>query len=369
MIIPFLDLAKQHQTLRSEILQEWEKILLTAGFIGGEYVEGFEHDFAAACGVKYCVSVGSGTDALRFILLALGVGPGDEVIVPVNTFIATSEAVSQAGATVRFVDIDPFTYNIDPGKIETAITEKTKGIIAVHLYGQPADMDTVQEIAEKYQIWVVEDSCQAHLAEYKDKKVGGFGVAAAFSFYPGKNLGACGEAGAVTTNNCQLAQKITALRNHGQSRKYVHDMEGYNGRCDALQAAALQIKLKYLSRWNALRRKHARMYDNLLDSDDLVTPYIREDVVSVYHLYVVLVSKRKRIADYLAEHGITTGLHYPVPLHLQKAYSCYSYKNGDFPVSEECAGRLLSLPMYPELSEDDIEFVCNKLKEAVKLYA
>jgi dTDP-4-amino-4,6-dideoxygalactose transaminase len=369
MKIPFLDLQKQNRFLRQEIMLEWEKILSSAGFIGGKYVDGFERDFARACDLKYCVSVASGTDALLFIMKALGVQPGDEIIVPANTFIATSEAVSQAGAKVCFADVDPLTYNLDPEKFEAAITENTRGVIPVHLYGQPADMEAILDIAEKNRLWVIEDGCQAHLAEYKNKKVGGFGVAAAFSFYPGKNLGACGEAGAVTTNDFELAQKIKALRNHGQSEKYIHEFEGYNGRCDALQAAALQIKLKYLHQWNNLRRNHAQYYDNLLNAlEHVITPHVVEEVTSVYHLYVVLVANREQVADYLNKNGIVTGLHYPVPLHLQRAYSFLSYERGEFPVTEDCAGRLLSLPMYPELSEKEIEYVCKKLKEAVELY-
>lgn len=368
MQIPFLDLAQQHKSLHDEILEHWSKILLAASFIGGDYIDRFEQDFASVCDVDHCVSVASGTDALRFIFLALGVKAGDEVIVPVNTFIATSEAVSQAGGVPVFVDIDPQTYNLDPTKLAAAITVKTKGIVAVHLYGQPADMATINDVAQGYGLWVVEDACQAHLAKFQDKMVGGLSLAAAFSFYPGKNLGACGEAGAVTTVDPVLANKIRKLRNHGQGQKYIHELEGYNGRCDALQAAALQVKLPYLSAWSALRRKHAKQYNDELSAVDLQVPIIRPDVEPVYHLYVVLVTNRDKVGQYLNKHGIATGLHYPVPLHLQQAYKNYPYNKGDFPVAERCADMLLSLPLYPELTAAQISYVATKLKEAIEIY-
>lgn len=366
MHVPFLDLKSQFVDIRGKILQRWDDILQNASFVGGKYVQGFEHDFAPACNTDHCVAVGNGTDALRFIFLALGIKPGDEVLVPVNTFIATSEAISQAGGIPKFVDIDSQTYNIDPVRIEESITENTWGIVPVHLYGQPADMDAINSLAKKYDLWVVEDACQAHLAEYRGKKAGSMGIAAAFSFYPGKNLGACGEAGAVTTNDEKLAEKVRMLRDHGQSQKYIHDIEGYNGRCDALQASALQVKLSLLPEWNKARREHAHQYDTLLSSSSgIILPFCRDDVLSVYHLYVVLVENRQKVMHFLAEHDIATGLHYPLPLHLQKAYSHLGYGRGDFPVAEKCAERLLSLPMYPELSSEQISFVCDKLLETV----
>ncbi|MBW1796072.1 MAG: DegT/DnrJ/EryC1/StrS family aminotransferase [Deltaproteobacteria bacterium] len=264
MQVPFLDLKTQNRALKAEILPLWEEILDSAAFIAGKHVSAFEEEFASACSVKHCVAVNSGTDALRFIFLALDLKPGDEVITVPNTFIATTEAITQASGNIVFVDIDPETYNMDPTKIEAAITPKTRGIVPVHLYGQPADMDPILAIAERHGLWVVEDACQAHLAEYRDRKAGSMGIAAAFSFYPGKNMGACGEGGAVTTNDEDLAAKVRMLRDHGQAKKYYHDMEGYNGRCDALQAAALRVKLKHLPAWNEARRKNAKRYFELL---------------------------------------------------------------------------------------------------------
>ncbi len=369
MQVPFSNLPAQHEKLHTEILEQWRNILKTGNFIGGKYVEIFERNFADACETKYCVSVGSGTDALRFIFLALDLQPGDEVIVPVNTFIASSEAITQAGATPRFIDIDPNTYNIDTTRLPKAINSKTKGILAVHLYGQPADMEAINSIASQHSLWVVEDACQAHLAEFQNKKAGSLSVAAAFSFYPGKNLGACGEAGAVTTSDPELAATIQKLRNHGQSRKYIHDIEGYNGRCDALQAAALTIKLKHLAEWTETRRKIAEQYRKELEQSNAILPLILRDTYSVYHLFVILVQNREKVIAYLEEQGISTGLHYPIPLHLQEAYSHLPYVPGDFPVAERCAEMLLSLPMFPELTGEQVSYVSTKVIEALKIYA
>jgi len=364
--VPFLDLRSQNHALKAEILPLWEEILDSAGFIGGKHVSAFEEEFAHACGVKRCVAVNSGTDALRFIFLALGLHPGDEVITVPNTFIATTEAITQAGGKIVFVDIDPDTYNIDSAKIEEVITPRTRGIVPVHLYGQPADMDAIVAIAKKHGLWVVEDACQAHLAEYKGCKAGSMGIAAAFSFYPGKNMGACGEGGAVTTNDENLAAKACMLRDHGQSRKYHHEMEGYNGRCDALQAAALRVKLKHLSAWNEARRKNAQCYFELLqDSDGIMLPKINENCLSVFHLFVIQVEERDVVEKSLVQKGISTELHYPIPLHLQKAYGHMGLAVGSFPVAEACAKRLLSLPMYPELTEEQIRCVASSLKKVV----
>jgi len=367
MEIPFLDLKAQHLKLKKEILLLWEEILESAQFIGGKHVTGFEEDFARACGVDHCVSVGSGTDALRFIFLALGLQSGDEVITVPNTFIATTESISQAGGKISFIDIDSGTYNLDPAKIEAAITPKTKGIVPVHLYGQTADMDPIQAIAEKHGLWVVEDACQAHLAEYKGRKAGSLGVAGAFSFYPGKNMGACGEAGAVTTNDEALAAKVRMLRDHGQTRKYYHDMEGYNGRCDALQTAALRVKLRHLPDWNERRRVNAKRYgDHLQGCEQILLPKIHPECLHVYHLFVVQTQRRESVQGLLAERGISTGLHYPVPLHMQNAYRKNNLEKGAFPVTEAHAERLLSLPMFPELTNEQIRFVCDNLKEIVR---
>ena len=367
MEVPFLDLRTQNQDLKGEILPLWEEILDSAVFIGGEHVSGFEADFADACRVSHCISVNSGTDALRFIFLALDMKPGDEVITVPNTFIATTEAISQAGGKIVFVDIDPKTYNMDPAFIKTAITSRTRGIVPVHLYGQPADMDPILNIAEKYGLWVVEDACQAHFAEYKGKKAGSMGIAAAFSFYPGKNMGACGEGGAITTNDKDLADVIRMYRDHGQTQKYHHRVEGYNGRCDAIQAAALRVKLKYLPEWNRARREHANTYYELLSGiDGVVLPRITNGSQSVYHLFVVQIDNRDEIASSLKEKGISTGLHYPIPLHLQKAYDHLNIPEGSFPIAESAAKKILSLPMYPELTDTQISYVCDCLKEILR---
>jgi dTDP-4-amino-4,6-dideoxygalactose transaminase len=365
--VPFLDLRSQNRALKAEILPVWEEILDSAGFIGGKHVNAFEEEFAGACSVKHCVAVNSGTDALRFIYLALGLEPGDEIITVPNTFIATTEAITQAGGKIVFVDIELDTYNMDPSKLEGAITPKTKGIVPVHLYGQPADMDAILAIAKKHGLWVVEDTCQAHLAEYKGRKAGSMGVAGAFSFYPGKNMGACGEGGAVTTNDENLAAKIRMLRDHGQSKKYHHEMEGYNGRCDALQAAALRIKLKHLPVWNEARRNKAKIYLDLLkEVDGVILPKANKRCLHVYHLFVIQVDNRDDVVEALKQMGISTGLHYPIPLHLQKAYEHMGLEVGSFPVAEACAKSLLSLPMYPELSEEQIVYVCDCLGKILK---
>jgi len=373
--IPFLDLATTHIELEQELTGVFKAALHTASFIGGPMVEQFEQAFAEFCGTKHCIGVGSGTDALRFALAAAGVKFGDIVITVPHTFIATTEAISQVGAEPRFVDIVESTYNIDPEKVreylETSCTfdeglglvvENKSGkpvtaIVPVHLYGQMADMDALGEIAEQYKLIVIEDACQAHGAQYFSKKegrwrtAGSMGKAAAFSFYPGKNLGACGEAGAVTTNDCSVAQQTRILRDHGQSKKYYHDIEGYNGRLDSIQAGILTVKVQHLAEWNRRREAAAHQYDKLLlPVDGVVRPYIPEWARSVYHLYVVRVPEREGLQKHLAEAGIGTGIHYPVPLHLQKAYEGHSWKRGDFPVTEQVASEILSLPMYPQLS-------------------
>lgn len=367
MKVPFLDLKAQNCALKAEILPLWEEILESASFIGGKHVTSFEDEFAQAFDVDHCIAVNSGTDALRFMFLALGLKRGDEVITVPNTFIATAEAITQAGGKIVFVDVDPNTYNMDPSKLESAITTKTMGIVPVHLYGQPADMDPILAIAEKHGLWIVEDACQAHLAEYKGRKAGSIGIAAAFSFYPGKNMGACGEGGAVTTNDGRLAAKVRMLRDHGQASKYYHDVEGYNGRCDAIQAAALRIKLKHLPAWNEARRKNAKRYfDFLQDTDGIVLPKTDENSLHVFHLFVIQVDKRDIVQEALRKAGIQTGLHYPVPLHLQKAYEYMQLGGGSFPVAEAYAKKLLSLPMFPELTEEQIHCVSSSLKKIVE---
>ncbi len=378
--IPFLDLVTPHREMEEELTSIFQNTLRTAGFIGGPVVEQFERDFAQFCDAKYCVGLGSGTDAVRFALMAAGVQPGESVITVPNTFIATTEAISQAGALPEFVDIDERTYNMDTEKLREYLetqcdTDQHSGrpvsrrtgriisaIVPVHLYGQPADMDPILELAETYKLQVIEDACQAHGAQYFSrkeqtwKKAGSIGRIAAFSFYPGKNLGACGEAGAVTTNDEDLAQKIRMLRDHGQARKYYHDIEGYNGRLDALQAGILGAKLKHLTKWNQKRQEHAARYRSLLSGlvEEVVLPHEPSWSRSVYHLYVIRVRDREQLREHLAEAGIGTAIHYPVPLHLQNAYRCLGYKAGDFPVTERVAEEILSLPMFPGLSADDL---------------
>jgi dTDP-4-amino-4,6-dideoxygalactose transaminase len=376
--IPFLDLVTPHRELEEELVAVFKQALETAGFIGGPMVAGFERDFARFCGTRHCVGVGSGTDAVRFALIATGVKPGDVVVTVPNTFIATTEAITQAGATPDFVDVDERTYNMDPERLRYYLqalcsVDGTTGrvynkrlgrpvtaIVPVHLYGQPADMDPILDLAERFGLLVVEDACQAHGAEYFSrkekswKKAGAIGKAAAFSFYPGKNLGACGEAGAVTTNDDEIARRVRMLRDHGQAQKYYHDLEGYNGRLDSVQAGVLQIKLRHLTAWNAKRRECARRYQELLGSADqeLCLPYEPSWAKAVYHLYVVRVQNRDALQKHLAEVGIGTGIHYPIPLHVQKAYANLGYRKGDFPVCEEAAAEILSLPMYPGLGDE-----------------
>jgi len=364
MNIPFLDLKIQYKAIQDEVLPVITEAMSNAAFVGGPQVSGFEEEFASFCESKYCVGVGSGTDALRFALIAAGVGRGDEVITVPNTFIATTEAISQVGARPVFVDILPDTFTMDVAQLEEAITEKTKAIIPVHLYGQPVDMDPLLETAHRHNISVIEDACQAHGALYNGRKAGSMGLAGCFSFYPGKNLGAYGEGGAVVTNDESIARKIKMIRDHGQAKKYFHDFEGYNGRLDAIQAAVLRIKLKRLEKWNSERRENAKYYNELLsDVPGVKTPVEAGYARSVYHLYVILVDDRDRLQKFLGEKGIGTGLHYPVPLHLQKAYRHLGYNKGSFPVVEETAERLLSLPMFPELTKNQIEHVVTSIRE------
>jgi dTDP-4-amino-4,6-dideoxygalactose transaminase len=364
MQVPFLDLKVQYRQIEAELRPVLEDIMASGAFIGGPQVADFENEFAAFCGTRHCVGLSSGTDALRFALMAAGVGPGDEVITVPNTFIATTEAISQAGATPLFVDIDPDTCCVDVKQIQHRITSKTRAVVPVHLYGQAADMDPILEIARKHRLAVIEDACQAHGALYKGRLAGSMGLAGCFSFYPGKNLGAFGDAGAVVTDDETLAQTIRMLREHGQSRKYYHDMEGFTGRLDAIQAAVLRLKLKRLAGWNDARRANAAFYAKLLKDVPGVTPIQEADFAqSVYHLYVIQVDDRDGLQAFLAEKGVGTGLHYPLPLHLQKAYSPMGFKKGDFPVSERTAERLLSLPMYAELTQEQIVHVVTCIKD------
>jgi dTDP-4-amino-4,6-dideoxygalactose transaminase len=387
--IPFIDLVTPHLELEEELVAVFRSALKTAGFVGGRMVEDFEREFAQFCGAQYCVGVGSGTDALRFALIAAGVQPGDTVVTVPNTFIATTEAISQAGARPDFVDIDERTYNMDPEKlrayleIECARNPRTDrvvnkrtgrpvtAIIPVHLYGQMADMDPILDLATRYNLIVVEDACQAHGAEYFSRKegrwckAGSMGRAAAFSFYPGKNLGACGEAGAITTDDERLARRCQMLRDHGQSKKYFHDIEGYNGRLDAIQSGILRAKLQHLTRWNEQRRQSAECYNELLApmAGRVAVPYQPSWSKPVHHLYVIRTPYRNELQKHLTEAGIGTGIHYPNPLHLQKAYQHLGFQKGDFPVSERTAAEVLSLPMYPQLQIDRQRQVVQKIHE------
>jgi dTDP-4-amino-4,6-dideoxygalactose transaminase len=374
--IPFLDLVAPHRELEAELVSVFKNALETAGFIGGPAVEGFERDFARFCDAQFCIGVSSGTDALRFALMAAGVEPGDIVLTVPLTFIATTEAITQLGARADFVDVDERRYTMDPRKlneyletqcvldgqtgrmIHRTLRKPVTAVVPVHLYGQTADMDPILEIAARYHLIVIEDACQAHGAEYFSKKTnqwwkaGSMGRAAAFSFYPGKNLGACGEGGAVTTNDEALSRQVRMLRDHGQSKKYYHAMEGYNGRLDSIQAGILHVKLPHLAEWNAKRREAAARYHQLLAplAGAITLPFEPSSAKSVYHLYVILVSDRDKWIEQFTAAGIGTGIHYPIPVHLQTPYRALGYKEGDFPVSEKVAAEALSLPMFPQLS-------------------
>lgn len=369
MHVPFLDLKRQYDQIEEEINDRFSDILETQHFIQGEYVQEFEKKFANYCDSKYCIAVNSGTSALYLVLIANGIGYKDEVITVPNTFIATAEAISMCGATPVFVDINERTYNIDVEKIDAAITKKTKAIIPVHLYGQCADINRINEVAEKYDLKVIEDACQAHGAEYKGKKTGALGIAAAFSFYPGKNLGAYGDAGAVVTNNEYIAEMIKLLRDHGSKEKYYHEVIGGNFRMNAFQGAVLGVKLKLLDAWNKQRKVKAKKYsENLSELEFLDLPSEAEYNKHVYHLYVIKAKNRDNLREFLARKNIGTGIHYPIPIHLQKAYNWLMVKKGSFPISEKVAEEILSLPMFPELSSEEIEHVSNTLLDAKSLH-
>lgn len=384
--IPFVDLIGLHEELKQELCAVFEAALKTGGFIGGPAVEAFEREFAAFCRSSHCIGVGSGTDALRFALIAAGIQPGEIVVTVPNTFIATTEAITQTGARPAFVDVDERTYNMDPEKLREyldnkctvdsrgRLTDKRTGmriaaIVPVHLYGQMCDMDPILDLAAVYNLVVIEDACQAHGAEYfstresRWRRAGSVGRAAAFSFYPGKNLGACGDAGAVTTEDMGLAQRIRMLRDHGQVRKYHHFIEGYNGRLDAIQAGILRVKIGYLEAWNESRRAAAGRYAELLAQASAaeIVPHEPHWAKSVYHLYVARVANREALIQHLTEANVDTGIHYPVPLHLQKAYEYLGYQPGDFPVSERVCRTVLSLPMFPQITAEQQFDVVNQI--------
>lgn len=366
MNVPFVDLKTQYQGIKDEVLKEINEVLDNTAYICGKKAKKFEEDFAKIHNVKHSIGLSTGTDALHVAMHALGIKQGDEVIVPVNTYIATAEGVSLCYAKPVFVDNDEKTYNIDASKIEAAITPNTKAIIPVHLYGQPAEMDAILDIGKKYKLHVVEDCSQAHLATYKGKKIGGLGTIGTFSFYPGKNLGAYGEGGAVTTNDDRLNDFMYKYRQHGSTEKYIHDIEGHNYRLEEIQAGVLNVKMKYIEKWTDLRRKAAKLYTetfNALGIEEVITPWHPDYVDPVYHLYIIRVKNREKLIEHLNKNGVQNGLHYPVPLHMQKAYSYLDYKPEDFPVAKKFAGEILSIPMYPEITEEMIQYVCSTIKE------
>jgi dTDP-4-amino-4,6-dideoxygalactose transaminase len=368
LTIPLVDLKRQYASIKQEIGESIDRVLESSNFILGAEVDKFEKEFAAFCRAKYAVGVSSGTNALSLALSALDIKQGDEVITTPNTFIATAAAISHVGARPVFVDVSPDTYNMDSTQLEKTITGRTRAIIPVHLYGHPAEMDAVRQVAQKHNLKVIEDACQAHGAEYRGQRVGAMGDMSAFSFYPGKNLGAYGDGGAAVTDNRELAEKVRLLRNHGSPKKYYHEIIGYNARFDEIQAAILRVKLRFLDDWNTKRRMNATIYaeylKGLADRGLVTIPKEKDVVKHVYHLYVIQVEEgvRDRLIQHLNSRGIGAQIHYPIPIHLQKAYSPLGYKQGSFPVAEGLAKRIVSLPMFPELERRDIEYVCQEIR-------
>lgn len=370
MKVPFLDLKQQYNSIDDEILNEISKVIRDTAFSGGPFVSQFEKSFASFCENDYAIGVGSGTEALWLALMAFGIGPGDEVITTANTFIATAEAISLCGAQPVLVDIDEKTFNMDPSCLEEAISDYTRAIIPVHLYGQMADMFPIMEIAKKHNLIVIEDSCQSHGARYHDHVAGSIGDAGCFSFYPGKNLGAFGEAGAVVTRHASIAEGIALLRDHGQPQKYHHKLIGMNSRMDGIQAAILNVKMKYLPNWNRLRAKAAWKYEQQLgEIEEILLPHETEYGRHVYHIYAIRTANRNDFMDYLRDRDISCGIHYPIPVHLQEAYQFLGYRKGSFPVTEKCAAELVSLPMFPELTDLQIDYVCDEIANYVEIGA
>ena len=366
MGIPLVDIKRQYNSIKTEIDRAIQRVMDSSSFILGKEVKNFEEKFAEFCNTKHCIGVSTGTDAIYLALRALHIGYGDEVITAANTFIATAFAISRCGAKPVLADCS-YDYNIDVAKIESAITNKTKAIVPVHLYGQPADMSTIAEIAKKHSIEVIEDASQAHGAEYKGRKVGSLATAACFSFYPAKNLGAYGDAGAITTNDKKIDEKVRLFRDYGQKRKYYHIVKGYNNSLDELQASMLSIKLMHLEKWNEQRRKNALCYNYLLSGiGDIVTPEEKDYAKHVYHLYIIRTRFRDRLLKYLKLNGISVGIHYPLPINLQPAYSDLGYPKGSFKLAEEYANTILSLPMFPELSREEIKYIAEKIKKFYK---
>ncbi len=366
MQVNFVDLKAQYQTIKPEIDQAIEGVISNTAFVLGKAVEEFEKKFAGYCEVRYCLGINSGTSALIMAMQALGIGEGDEVITTPNTFIATAEAISLVGAKPVFVDIQEKNFNLDPNQLEKAITKKTKAIIPVHLYGQTADMDPILEIAEKKKMAVIEDACQAHGALYKGKKAGSLAAAGCFSFYPGKNLGAYGEGGGVTTNSDEIAQKIKMLRDHGSAKKFYHEYIGNNCRLEGIQGAVLSVKLNHLEQWNEKRRKNADLYRKHLQGTSVGLPEEMPYAKHVYHVFCIRVKDREKLIDFLKQKGVFTNIHYPIPIHLQNAYSFLGYQKGSFPVTERCVDEILSLPMFAELTEEQIKYTADCINEFYK---
>ncbi|MDO8658532.1 MAG: DegT/DnrJ/EryC1/StrS family aminotransferase [Candidatus Levybacteria bacterium] len=362
-MIPLVDLSRLETGLKNQIQEKIKDIVRKGNYILGEELEIFETEFAEYCERKYCVGVASGTDAIFLALVAIGIKNGDEVIAPANTFISTVLPAVHLKAKPVLVDIDPQTYNIDPQKIEEKISSKTRAIISVHLYGQPASMDKILQIAKKYKLRVIEDACQAHGAIYKGKKAGSLSDIACFSFYAGKNLGCFGDGGAIVTNSKKLADKIKTLRNIGQKKKYHHIEKGFNSRLDTIQAAVLSAKLLYLDKWNLKRRRLASEYNRLLEKLSVVIPFEPEKYISNYHLYVIRVKKRDQLLEYLKSKGIFCGIHYPIPIHLQKSMKELGYKKGDFPITEKYAKEIISLPIFPQLRNEEVAIIAKYIKE------
>ncbi|MBI2610958.1 DegT/DnrJ/EryC1/StrS family aminotransferase [Candidatus Kaiserbacteria bacterium] len=363
--VPFFDLKRQHATLKDELMPAIKSVIAKSAFSGGEFVEVFEKQFAEYCGTKYARGCGSGTSALHLALLALGVGPGDEVIVPAHTFIASAWGISYIGAKPVFADCLPDTWEIDPRAVEKAITNNTRAIIGVHLYGVPCDMDALQKIAKKHTLYLLEDCAQAHGARHDGTMVGSIGAVGCFSFYPGKNLGAVGEAGAIVTNDANVAEKVRMLRSHGEREKYVHEMVGYNERMDGIQAVILSVKLKHLDAWNKRKTEIVKKYVEGIENPAITFQTIPENVTPAYHLFVVTVQNRPTFIEHMKSRGIDTSMHYPTPCHLQKAYASLGHKRDDFPNTEYVADHCVSLPLFPELTEQEIE----RVVEAVNSYA
>lgn len=360
--VPLVDLRAQYEPLAGEIRQAWDEVLAGMRLFLGPNVQAFEREFAAYCDVGHAIGVSDGTNALHLALRACGIGPGDEVITVSHTFIATVEAIFLAGARPVFVDVDPQACTMDVDQVEDRVNPRTRAILPVHLYGQCADMDPILDIADRCGLYVIEDACQAHGATYKGRKAGGLGTLAAFSFYYSKNLGAYGEGGMVTTNDDELAHRVRMLRDHGSERRYHHDLVGLNGRLDELQAAVLRIKLRHLDEWNERRRQHAALYDKALKDIDVSTPFEASYGQHIYHLYVIRTRQRDALREWLAEQGVGTGIHYPVPVHLQKACAGFGAGIGSLPATERLVGEILSLPMYPELSQGQIERVVEQVR-------